>query len=308
MIASPRARRVAQLALGAVGVGAALAMLRHTDLHALRAFGGFALASMLIEGARIVCEALATRAVHGRAVRVPWAPLLRAHAVGYALAMTLPAGRGVAEATKALLLAPFTRGARGAGVALTNQSLVFLSTGSVAVCAGAAALTLGHRALAAAAAVQGAALIAGGAALLTVVRSKALSARVAARFPRTAPWVLGASEGARTEGVPFAYLAFVSHRMVQALQLLLLFGALGRWEPRAALALTGAAIVGVTLGTALPGQLGAIGAALALAGPGLGLSAPKALAMSLVLHAGQFGWAAIGIGAWSLTRSRAPAP
>jgi hypothetical protein len=92
------------------------------------------------------------------------------------------------------------------------------------------------------------------------------------------------------------------HRMVQAVQLFLLLGALGRWEPRTALALTGAAIVGVTLGTALPGQLGAIGAALALAGPSVGVPAPTALAMALVLHAGQFAWAAVGIALWAITR------
>jgi hypothetical protein len=30
--------------------------------------------------------------------------------------------------------------------------------------------------------------------------------------------------------------------------------------------------------------------------------APTALAMSLVLHAGQFAWAAVGIALWALTR------
>ncbi|MFO0629978.1 MAG: hypothetical protein U0325_30745 [Polyangiales bacterium] len=302
MSLSPRARRASQLALGAVGVTAALAMLRHTDVNALRRFGGFALLAGGIEGARIGCEALATRSIHGPAVRVPWGPLLRAHAVGYALAMTLPAGRGVAEATKAALLSPWTGAARGGGVALTNQSLVFLSTGSVALLGGAAALSLGARNLGAAAGTQGLALLAMGLGLLAVVRSRALAARVSGWFPRAAVWLHGVHEGARLAGVPRAWAAFVMHRTVQAVQLLLLLGALGRWEPRTALALTGAAIVGVTLGTALPGQLGAIGAALALAGPGVGVPAPTALAMSLVLHAGQFAWAAVGIALWALTR------
>ena len=302
MSLSPRARRALQLALGAVGVTAALAMLRHTDVNALRRFGGLALLAGGIEGARIGCEALATRSIHGPAVRVPWWPLLRAHAVGYAFAMTLPAGRGVAEATKAVMLSPWTGAARGGGVALTNQSLVFLSTGSVALLGGAAALSLRARNLGAAAGTQGLALIVMGLALLALLRSRTLAARVSGRFPRAAVWLHGVHEGARMEGVPRAWGAFAMHRMVQAVQLFLLLGALGRWEPRTALALTGAAIVGVTLGTALPGQLGAIGAALALAGPSVGGPAPTALAMALVLHAGQFAWAAVGIALWALTR------
>jgi hypothetical protein len=194
MSVSPRARRALQLLLGAVGVGAALAMLRHTDFAALRRFGAFALLSGLIEGARIVCEALATRSIHGPALRVPWLPLLRAHAVGYAFAMTLPAGRGVAEATKAALLSPWTGAARGGGFALTNQSLVFLSTGSIALLGGAAALSLGARSLAAAACTQGAALVAMGFGLLAIIRSRRVAARVGGWFPRAAVWVLGANE------------------------------------------------------------------------------------------------------------------
>lgn len=298
------ALRAAQLALGLLGAVAVVMTLRHMDIGALRAFGGLAALAVLLEGARIVCEALATRALHGPALRVPWRPMLRAHAMGYALAMTLPAGRGVAEATKALLLSPWTRGPQGVGIGLTSQALVFLSTGAAGVLCGAAALSLGHQTLAGAAAAQGAALVLGGAAIVAVLRSRALANALARRFPRLAPWVAGAGEGARTEGLARAWAAFVAHRMVQFVQLLLLLGALGRWEPLTALALTGAAIVGVTVGTALPGQLGAIGAALALAGPGVGVSASTALAMSVVLHLAQFAWSGVGY-AWG---SRPVAP
>ena len=58
------------------------------------------------------------------AVRVPWGQHLRAHVVGYALAMTMPSGRTVAEAAKAVMLAPWTGGGQNVGVAVTNQSLV----------------------------------------------------------------------------------------------------------------------------------------------------------------------------------------
>lgn len=290
----PGARRAAQVVLAITAAFAVAMTLRHMDFGALRAFGPFALGALLIEGGRIGCEALATRALHGPALQVPWRPMLRAHAVGYALAMTLPAGRGVAEATKALMLSRWTRAAKGVGFALSSQSLVFLSTGSVGALCGLAAWGLKHHSLAKAAALQGFALILGGAVILAVLRDERLARAVARASPRLAPWVEGAGEGARTHGLFTAWAAFVAHRMVQFVQLLLLLGALGRWEPHTALALTGAAIVGVTVGTALPGQIGAIGAALALAGPGLGVSAPVALAMSVVLHVAQFAWSAVG--------------
>ncbi|MEZ4393156.1 MAG: hypothetical protein R3A48_18890 [Polyangiales bacterium] len=66
------ALRAAQLALGLAGVVAVVITLRRMDIGALRAFGGLAALAVLIEGARIVCEALATRALHGPSLRVPW--------------------------------------------------------------------------------------------------------------------------------------------------------------------------------------------------------------------------------------------
>ncbi len=57
-------------------------------------------------------------------------------------------------------------------------------------------------------------------------------------------------------------------------------GALGRWDLTRSLALAGAAIVGTTAGIVTPGQVGAVGASLALAAPGMGVGAPQVLALT----------------------------
>ncbi len=305
MIGSGRARRIAHLALGALGIAAALAMLARTDFAALRRFGPWVAAVVLFEGARVLAEALATRSLHGAAVRVPWYPLLRAHAAGYALANTIPAGRAVAEAAKAVMLAPWAERGRSAGVAATNQSLVLLATGAVAVAWSVAAWSLGRRALAWTVALQGVALVAMGAGLLAMVRSRTIAAWVGRRVPRVASLAEGAAEGAHTRGLPAAFACFAFHRAAQAAQLFLLLGALGRWDPARALALAGAAIVGTTVGVVTPGQLGAVGGALALGAPGVGVPAAQALAMALVIHAAQFAWTSLGVAVWTATRARA---
>jgi hypothetical protein len=301
-----RWKQHAHVALGLVGFGAALAMLRHTDLAALRAFGAWAGFAVAVEGVRVLMEALATRSLHGTAVRVPGWTLLRAHAVGYAIAMTMPAGRTVAEASKAVMLAPWTGTGRSVGVAATNQALVMLSTGLVALPCALAAAAYGHPTLAATAAVQGVALVGLGGGLLAMVRSRTIAAWVGRRAPRLAEVAAGAGDGARVPGVGRALACFVVHRGVQAAQVAALLGALGLGGATRALALTGASIVGTSVGVAVPGQLGAIGGAMALAGPGLGVAVERALAVALVLHAAQFTWVAVGFGVWAATRATAP--
>lgn len=301
----------ARRALAVVGVVAAVAMLGHTDFHAVRRFGMWAVLVIAVEGARVVAEALATRSLHGDAVRVPWYPLLRAHAAGYALANSLPAGRTVAEAAKAVMLAPWARVGRSAAVAATNQAMVLLATGTVSVAWSLAAWSLHCTTLAVTVAVQGGTIIALGIALLTVVRSRAVAQWIGRRIPRVAALADDATSRERTAGVTTAFACFVFHRAVQAGQIFVLLGALGRWDAPRALALAGGAIVGTTVGVVTPGQVGAVGGALALAAGSVGVPAPQALAMALVLHAAQFVWASLGLTLWTTTRRPvvdAPAP
>ncbi len=296
----------AHVALGLIGLGVTLAMLRYTDLDALRSFGPWAVFAIAIEGTRVLAETAATRALLGSPVKVPWTVLLRAHLVGYSFAMTMPAGRTVAEAAKAALLAPWLGTARSVGVAATNQALVMLSTGLVALACALAAYLQRHPALAVAVTVQGATLVALGGGLLAVVRSRSLATWVRRRFPRVADVTTETDGGASARGVTAALGCFVFHRSVQALQLGALLHSLGRGGVGRTLALTGASIVGTSVGVAVPGQLGTIDGAMALAARGLSLAPSQALAIALVVHAAQFSWVALGFAVWALTRGSRP--
>lgn len=286
---------------GVLGVGAAIVMLWHTDFHALRRFGVWAALVVCVEGTRVLAEAIATRSLHGEAVRVPVYPLVRAHLTGYALANTLPAGRAVAEAAKAVMLAPWAEGGRSAVVAATNQSMVLLATGSVSMAWSVAAWGIGRGTLAWTVCLQGVTIFVLGAGLLTMVRSRAIAEQVIKRFPSVLSLVGAPPSHWKMGSVPTAFACFAFHRAVQAAQLFVLLGALGRWDAPRALALAGAAIVGTTVGVVTPGQVGAVGGALALAAPAVGIPVAQALAMALVLHASQFAWASLGIILWTAT-------
>lgn len=282
-------------------------MLQHTDFAAVRAFGGWAAFVVSIEGFRVLAEAMATRALLGRESRLPWRVLIRVHLTGYAIAMVMPAGRTVAEASKAVMLRRWLPAERCAGVGATNQALVMFATGVVALPCAASAWVWGHVALAATVAAQATSLLASGIGMLVLLRSPRITAWVAQRIPRVAKLVRGAGDGARVDGVPKALAWFVVHRSVQAVQLGVLAGALGLFTPVRTLALTGASIVGTSVGVAVPGQLGVVGGALALAAPGLGFAAAQALAMALMLHAAQFTWVALGFAVWAFTKPRVSA-
>ncbi len=298
----------AHVALGLIGLGVTLAMLRHIELDDLRASGRWAVFAIAIEGTRVLAETAATRALLGRTAGVPWPVLLRAHLVGYAFAMTMPAGRTVAEAAKAALLAPWLGTARSVGIAATNQALVMLSTGLLALVCALAAHLQHHPALAVTVTLQAATLVALGGGLLAIVRSRSLASWARRRLPRFADVATETDGGASARGVAAALGCFVFHRGVQALQLGALLHALGRGGVGRTLALTGASIVGTSVGVAVPGQLGAIDGAMALAARGLALAPSQAVAMALVLHAAQFSWVAAGFALWAFTRGSKPFP
>lgn len=295
--------RYAHVGLGLLGLGAAIAMLRHTDFAAVHAFGGWAVLVVGLEALRVLAETMATRALLGAEVAsIPWWPLLRVHVTGYAIAMIMPAGRTVAEASKAVMLGRWLSPERCAGIGATNQALVMFATGLVALVCAASAWAVDHLALAGTIALQALSLLGAGGGMLAMLRSPRLTAWVARRIPRVAALVRGAGDGARVPGVPKALGWFVVHRSVQAIQLGVLLGALVAFTPLRTLAITGASIVGTSVGVAVPGQLGVVGGALALAAPGLGLSVEQGLALALVIHAAQFTWVAIGFAVWTVTR------
>jgi hypothetical protein len=293
---------IAKTLMSLVGIGAAMVMLWHTDFHAVRTFGAWLVLTVALEGVRVCSEAVATRMLHGDAVKVPWWPLLRAHMVGYAVAMTVPAGRAVAEGAKSYMLAPWTQGPRAAATGVANQSLVLASTGSIALLWSLPSFLLGLNKLAVTSLIQGIVLISMGLGLVAVARSAKLHAWASERYPQAVARI----DGARTLIAPESYVRawgfFLVHRGTQTVQILILMGALGHWSVMRAMAMAGAMIVGVSVGVAVPGQLGAVGGALVMVGPLVGVAGEQALAIALVLHAGQFVWIIVGFVVSALMR------
>ena len=80
------------------------------------------------------CSTLALRSLYGEAVpRVPTRQWVRAGALGYALGLVLPMGRGAGEAARAVLLSRNAGGARAAVAAVQMQGVVLLSTAVITV-------------------------------------------------------------------------------------------------------------------------------------------------------------------------------
>lgn len=291
-----------RLVVALAGLGAALAMARHVDVGALRALGRWAALLVALEGLRIVCESQATRALYGASLRVSTRRLLYVHAVSHAIATAMPAGRLAAEASKAVMFTADVGATRVAQVAASMQTLGLLSSAVLALPCALAAWGLGATPLAAALAVQGAALLALAAVLIAALRHESVRAWCQRRMPG---WE--AARGGDDRVAVGALGWMILQRSLPIAQLGLLLSLLGAWDPLRALGLGGAAMVGSTVGDAVPGQLGVLGGALALAAPGLGLRPASALAMAVAIHAAQFVWVAFGaVLSWAGRGHRSP--
>ena len=281
------------------GLGAAALLARHTDLRALRAIGPWFAAVVALEGTRILLELQASRALYGDDAAVPFARLLRVQAAGYAMAMALPAGRTAAEAAKAVVLAGSLGAARAASAGAALQGATLLGVAAMSVPCGLAARALGAHGVATALAVQSVALGAAGVALLVALRS----ARAAAWLRRGWP---SAPTPAHLDTATLvrACAWMTAHRAVPALECALLLAVSGCPGALRALGLQGAAMLGATAGDAVPGQLGALGGAMALAAPHLGVPTGTALATAAALHGAQLVWVLVGAAcAWTERRA-----
>jgi hypothetical protein len=296
-------RAFAQAGALTLGAAALAALVHHAGSAGLvpvlqRAARWLPLA-LVIEGMRIATEVAATRSLAGRgASAIPRSELLRAHLVGYAVTLLMPAGRAAAEALKASMLSPYIGGARAAAIATKNQSLSLLATAAVSVpCAIATFAVAGFSPVPVAIALHTVALVVAGVSLQLVARHAGLLAWLARRLPRVAEAARAYQDAVRDQrAVPaFALAAFVANRALQVVGLGLLIAAVGGpLGPLEALVGQGVEFVGATVGDLVPAQLGATDGAFALAASVLRISVADAVALSLLVHAVQLAWAALG--------------
>lgn len=290
-------------AFGVVGAGALFLLVRgvgaETLFGILRALARWLPLLFALDALRVVAEAVATWSLSERVRRrVPLAELARIHLVGYAIAMTMPAGRAAAEAVKAAMLARFIGLPEAAAVGAANQTTSMLGgiLGGLP-CVAAALWITGLSPLTGAFAAFVLITLVGFTALQVTCRQRGLGAALLHRFTR-----MEQATGAFHEALaripvvpPVATLAAFLGRVVVAVELaVLLFALGGRHGVGAALLAQGVNLVGGTVGDFVPGQLGATDGAFALAAPYLGVALASGVAVSVMLHCVQAMWAVIG--------------
>jgi uncharacterized membrane protein YbhN (UPF0104 family) len=299
---------------GVVGAGALFLLVRGVGPETLLAILG-ALARWLpllfaLDVLRVVAEAVGTWSLSERVRRrVPLAELARIHLVGYAIAMTMPAGRAAGEAVKAAMLARFIGLPEAAAVGAVNQSTSMLGGVLGAIpCVVAALWLTGLSPLTGAFAAFVLVTLVGFTALQVACRQRGLGGALLHRFTRLEQATTAFHEAiARIPVVPpVATVAAVVSRLVVVVELaVLLFALGGRHGVGAALLAQGVSLVGGTVGDFVPGQLGATDGAFALAAPYLGVALASGVAISVMLHCVQATWAVIG---WTAPLFWKPSP
>jgi hypothetical protein len=304
------ARQSTRLALritfGLVGAGAAALLIRGVGASQLLAIlqrsAPWVPLLLAIEAARIGCE-VATTAILSRRVRerVPAGELLRIHLTGYAASVFLPAGRAVCEAIKAAALAPRVGGAHAAALGATSQSLALLGgviIGTLGVVA--AYLTAGFSPVTGAVALYVLTAAVGFAAVQIACRRRSIGGFFGRRFAglRAASASFHEALG-EIPVVPRAALAVVVfERALQALEIGIAIHAVGgAFGLRLSFLAQGVSLVGGSLGDLIPGQLGAVDGAFALAAPLLGITSAAGVAVAVLVRCAQLAWMAVGIAA-----------
>jgi len=268
----------------AAGARAVLASLG-ASVHALPLLA-------LLEGVMVGCSTLALRSLYGEAgPRVPARQWVRAGALGYALGLVLPMGRGAGEAARAVLLSRNAGGARAAVAAVQMQGVVLLSTAVITVPVLAATVALlGPGAAAGLILANG--LVAGAIGIsILVVRERAKPGRFLGGlvkrlegFGLAFDAVAGASRGNLGRSLVWESLG----RVAQVVQCGVALAAIGQQAgPMRVLVTRGALILGSAVGDFIPGQLGATEAMMVVGAGALALTAATAATLALLIHAAQ---------------------
>ena len=301
-----RRRALIHACFGLLGAGALALLVRSVGVAglvtALRASARWLPVLFALEVGRLAMEAATTQVISDRVrrrVRLP--QLVRIHVIGYAVAMTMPAGRAAAEAVKAAMLSRFVGAPDAAAIGATNQSMAMLGSVLIAVPCTLAALAM-----------TGLSAITVGLAILTVTSAALLTAfQIAVRRPQIGGFLLRRVTGmeqateafrdaiARIPVLPLPAVAIsFANRALNVVELGVLLRAVGgRHGAGEALLALGVNMLGGTVGDFVPGQLGATDGAFALGAPALGLALADGVAMAMTLHLVQITWAILG---WTL--------
>jgi hypothetical protein len=212
------------------------------------------------------------------------------------------------ETIKAAALARSVGGAHAAAIGATNQSLALLGgaiIGSLGVLA--AYLTSGFSAVTGAVALYVLTAASGFAVVQIACRRRSIGGFFGRRFAgmRAASASFHEALG-EIPVVPRAALAIiVVQRALQALLIgVTIHAASGAFGLRISFLTQGISLVGGSMGDLIPGQLGAVDGAFALAAPLLGIATAAGVAVAVLVRCVQLAWMTVGIATSSGGRAR----
>ena len=254
---------------------------------------------LALDACIVACSMLALRSLYGEArSAVPASQLVRAGMVGFAVQGLVPAGRAIAEVTRASLLARWVGAGRAAAAATRMQAAVLVAGGVISIPAAiAAALTDGPRWLWIAISIHGVVALALGGSLLGVARRWRIGAWLGRRFARAKEFGAELDVALSTEPpLPVRAIAWeVGGRCFQVVQNAVLIACVGGAVGLvSSLSSEGIHLVGAAVGDLVPAQLGVQEGNFTLSAHALGLSGAGAVAIALLAHLSQLAWVLVG--------------
>ena len=241
--------------------------------------------------------------------KIPFKVWVRAGLVGYAVMGLVPAGRTVAESTRAALLAKYTSGVEATVAAARMQAVVLLGNAAISLFAAWAIFY-----------VMGFSLplwliLAN----LAVTFVLGLGILLVGKNSRIGAWIGGKIHAVRGSGsefdknfseknlIPLRALAFeFLGRVIQVIQNgIMVFAVGGKLGVIPALGSEAIHLVGAAVGDLFPAQLGFTEANYQLSARALSLAPADALSIALLAHLTQIFWIAVGLGVtafWSAGR------
>jgi hypothetical protein len=291
-------------ALALVGLALLVSIVDHIGPEAIAELVLAALpwmpVALVLEGARIACDASATAAILGDRWRTIGAwRLFLGHVVGHGVMNVMPGGRSAAEAVKAALFYETIGAGDATAIGATNQANVLLASAIFSLpCAGAAFVVSADRRLAIAIVIHAAVLFGSGLGVRVIAASASIERFVQRRAPGWSDGLAQFTAAARS--VPYLAMAPIGWmalgRAMQTLQYAVLAHAVGlAITPLVALTVQGTNLVAAAIGVLVPGQLGSSEAVFMLAADALGTTPARATSVALLAHASGVTWTATGL-------------
>jgi len=255
---------------------------------------------LLLEAAILICSMSALRLLYGNdRHNLPLSALVRAGLIGYAVMGLVPAGRTLAESTRAMILSRYSTGPGAAAAAAKLQGIALLAIAAISIPATCATyFALGPS--------WPSALIAGNILLTSAlgfgILLAAQTSRIGSRIGKLIPSFnnFGQQLDEHFTGnklIPFGPLVFeLLGRVLQVVQNYLLVAAVGgKLGVVPALCSEAFHLVGASAGDLIPAQLGATEFSYQYSGSALALQPAEAVSIALIAHLAQLIWVIIGL-------------